>query len=358
MKKITLFNTYCKTMIKIITHRFSVIVYTITITLVVFFCLCGKEKYLQTITSIKKRGVLNCGVSQKLTGFSVLNEEGKWIGFNVDFCRAVAAAIFGNPNQVRFFPILATEQLSALQTKKVDLLVQNIPWTFKKDSVFDFAGIIYYDGLGFMIQKKYSVSSAVALDGSKVCLQKVNEFVINTYFKSYKINYEPVVLNEFDEVMRSYISGRCDVVIGNRLELAIQRIYFKDSKDHIILPEVIQKRQSGIVVRQNDSLLRDIIQWTLFALITAEESGITSGNIDKIRRSPNSIFIRQFLGIEGTFGKEFGLRNDWVYQVIRSVGNYGEIFERHLGKNTPLGLYRGVNALWTNGGLIYAMPFH
>ena len=337
-------------------YKLQFLICVIITLLCVIFVLLFSEKKDQTIL-IKKRGVLNCGVEKNLRGFSVLNKNGNWAGFNVDICRSVAISIFGNPEQVQFISNSENKQVSALKDKKIDFLIQNITWTLEKDSFFDFVGVTLYDGLGFMIPTNLGVSSATELDGASVCVKTGTreEVYLAEFFIANKMNYEPVPANSQNNKMQDYKNGYCDVVIANRIELGKRRASFTDSEKHVILPEVISKSPLSIMINQNESLLKDIIQWTLFVLITAEELGITSNNIDRLYKNPN-YYIQNFFKTTQILGQKNGMKPNWAYQIIHSIGNYGEIFEKHLGSNTPMGLNRGLNELWTNGGLMYAMP--
>jgi general L-amino acid transport system substrate-binding protein len=317
------------------------------------------EAGADTLSDVKARGVLKCGVSQGLPGFSNPDEAGGWTGIDVDFCRAVAAAVLGDANKVKYSSLSAKERLTAIQSGEIDLLSRNTTWTLIRDTALglNFAGVIYYDGQGFMVRKDLGVKSALELNGASVCINlgTTTELNLSDYFRTHNMEFEPVVFERSDEVVAAYDAGRCDVYTTDRSGLAAQRLALKDSDAHMILPEIISKEPLGPVVRQGDERWLDISRWILFALFEAEELGVTSENAAKIKNSENPS-IRRLLGTEGKMGQKLGLDNDWALRVIVALGNYGEVFERNLGSKTPLKLERGLNKLWTDGGLHYAMP--
>ncbi|SDP33760.1 amino acid ABC transporter substrate-binding protein [Desulforhopalus singaporensis] len=312
-----------------------------------------------TLDAVKEKGYVNAGVSGKVIGFSAPDAKGNWTGMDVDFARAVAAAIFDDPAKARFTPVAFKEAFTALQSGEIDLLTRNTTWTFQRDTKLglEFVGTLFYDGQGFMVKKELGVKSALELDGASVCTQSgtTTELNISDYFTAKGMTYKPVVYESADEATVIYDTGRCDVYTTDTSGLAARRTTLGNPKDHIILPEVISKEPLGPAVRQGDQQWSDIVRWTLFALINAEEMGITSKNVDEKLKSNNPA-VKRFLGVDADFGQYLGLSADWAYRIIKHVGNYGELYERNVGPNTALGLERGVNALWTDGGLMYAPP--
>jgi general L-amino acid transport system substrate-binding protein len=317
-----------------------------------------------TLDEVKKKGFVQCGVNTGLAGFAAPDSKGNWVGFDVDMCRAVAAAIFGDGNKVKFTPTTAKERFTALQSGEIDLLARNTTWTETRDTElgFNFAGVNYYDGQGFMINaKKLSgVTSALQLSGASVCVQTgtTTELNLADYFKANHMEYNPVVFEKLPESYAAYDSGRCDVYTTDQSGLYAIRLQLKNPDDHVVLPEIISKEPLGPAVRQGDDQWFDIVSWTHYALVQAEEFGITKANVDDIRKSSTNPDVRRFLGVEKDtkIGTDLGLTNDWAYNIVKAVGNYGEVFERNIGQNTPLKIQRGLNALWTKGGLQYAPP--
>lgn len=325
--------------------------------LAVFLCATGAMAGM--LDTIKQRGVVVAGVSGKVPGFSVPDDKGVWRGLDVDFCRALAAAIFNDPEKVKFVPVTTKERFTALQTGEIDVLSRNTTWTFERDvqQGLDFAGILFFDGQGFMVNKKLGVTSSKQLDGASICIQTgtTTEKNVSDYFAAKNMKFKPVVFESADESAVIYDSGRCDVYTTDTSGLAARRVTLSKPEDHVILPEIVSKEPLGPAVRQGDNQWMDIVRWTLFALINAEELGVNSKNVDEMLKS-NNPEIKQLLGVEGNYGEQFGLTKDWAYRVVKLVGNYGEIFDRNVGPNTALKLERGHNALWTKGGLIYAPP--
>jgi len=325
--------------------------------LAVFLCATGAMAGM--LDTIKQRGVVVAGVSGKVPGFSVTDDKGVWRGLDVDFCRALAAAVFNDPEKVKFVPVTTKERFTALQTGEIDVLSRNTTWTFERDvqQGLDFAGILFFDGQGFMVNKKLGLSSAKQLDGASICIQTgtTTEKNVSDYFAANSMKFKPVVFESADESTVIYDSGRCDVYTTDTSGLAARRVTLSKPEDHVILPEVISKEPLGPSVRQGDNQWTDIVRWTLFALINAEELGVNSKNVDEMLKS-NNPEIKQLLGVEGNYGEQFGLTKDWAYRIIKLVGNYGELFDRNVGPNTALKLERGQNALWTKGGLMYAPP--
>jgi general L-amino acid transport system substrate-binding protein len=312
----------------------------------------------QTLDRVKQRGTLSCGVNVGLAGFSAPDDKGNWTGFDVDYCRAIAAAVLGDATKVRFVPTTAKERFTALQSGEIDVLNRNTTWTLARDSSLglSFVGTNYYDGQGLMVKTGLKVKSAKELDGATVCVQTgtTTELNLADYFRVNKLAYKPVVFEKADEILQAYQAGRCDVYTTDASGLYAQRLQMQKPDEHIVLPEIISKEPLGPSVRQGDSQWFTIVRWVHFALLNAEEAGITKGNVDKMLESTNPD-VRRILGKEGEFGKGIGLANDWAFQIIKQVGNYGEIFERNL---SAIGIEdRGLNALWTDGGLQYAPPY-
>ncbi len=315
-----------------------------------------------TLEAVKKNGFVRCGVNGGgLPGFATVDDQGNWSGFDVDYCKAVAAAIFGDTSKVKYVPLSAKERFTALQSGEIDVLIRNTTWTLTRDTALglDFVGVNYYDGQGFMVNKNLGVKSALELDGASVCVQTgtTTERNLADYFRKHNMKYEPVVFENANEAIAAFQAGRCDVFTTDRSGLYAERTRFDNPDDWVILPEVISKEPLGPVVRHGDNEWGDIVRWVFYATIEAEEYGVTSANVDEMREKSTDPTIRRLLGVEDEFGKYLGLPQDWAYQVIKQVGNYGEIFERNLGQNTPLKIDRGINDLWTRGGLQYAMPF-
>ncbi len=312
-----------------------------------------------TLDDVKKKGFVQCGVSQGLPGFSNPDSSGNWTGIDVDVCRAVAAATLGDASKVKYSPLSNKERFTALQSGEIDMLSRNTTWTATRDSVLglNFAGVNYYDGQGFMVRKSLGVKSAMELAGAAVCstLGTTTELNVADFFRANNMEYKLVAFEKADEVVAAYDAGRCDVYTTDQSGLAAQRLKLSSPNDHTVLPEVISKEPLGPVVRHGDDQWFDIVKWTLFAMQESEEMGINSGNADAMKSSDNP-GIKRMMGTEGDVGKNLGLSSDWAYNIIKQVGNYGESFEAHVGPNTPLQLPRGVNNLWNNGGLMYPMP--
>ncbi|MFM2422915.1 MAG: hypothetical protein RL291_1445 [Pseudomonadota bacterium] len=311
------------------------------------------------LDTVKSRGTLNCGVGTGLAGFGQPDDKGVWNGLDVEFCRAVAAAIFNDPNKVVFKPLSAKERFTAVQSGEVDVLARNSTWTMTRDSSLglSFAGINFYDGQGFMVKKSLGVKSAKELKGASVCVQTgtTTELNLADYFRANKMEYKPVVFEKNDEVVAAYDAGRCDAFTTDASGLYAERLRLKAPDDHIVLPEIISKEPLGPVVRQGDSQWFTIIRWVHNAMLNAEELGVTKANVQQQLNSANPE-IKRLLGKEGEFGKGIGLENDWVVRILTHVGNYGESYERNVGAGSRLKIARGLNNLWTNGGLQYAPP--
>jgi len=316
-----------------------------------------------TLDTVKQKGFIQCGVSTGLAGFSAPDDKGDWQGIDADFCRAVAAAVFGDGSKVKFTPLSAKERFTALQSGEVDILSRNTTWTINRDTALglNFVGVTYYDGQGFMINAKKlpGVNSALQLSGAAVCVQSgtTTELNLADYFKSNKMEYNPVVFEKLEEVNAAYDAGRCDVYTTDQSGLYGIRLTLGSPADHVVLPEIISKEPLGPAVRQGDDQWYHIVKWTYFALLDAEEFGITKANVDEMKNSDNPE-IKRVLGQEADtkIGTDLGVSNDWVVNIVKAVGNYGEMFERNVGSGSPLKIARGINALWTKGGLQYAPP--
>ncbi len=311
-----------------------------------------------TLDDVVGKGFVQCGVSQGLPGFSAFDDKGNWSGVDVDVCRAVAAAIFGDDGAVKFTPLSAKERFTALQSGEVDVLSRNTTWTATRDTALglNFAGVNYYDGQGFMVPTALGIKSAKELDGAAVCTNTgtTTELNASDYFRANGMDYKIVAFEKADEVVAAYDAGRCDVYTTDQSGLYAQRIKLKDPAAHVVLPEVISKEPLGPVVRQGDDQWFNIVKWSLFCMVNAEEMGITSGNIGS-KASGKDPSVKRLLGMEGKFGENLGVSPTWCANIVSSVGNYGESFARNLSI-APLNIQRGVNELWSKGGLQYAPP--
>jgi len=314
-----------------------------------------------TLDDVKARGTLNCGVTTGLVGFAAPDANGVWQGFDVGVCRAVAAAVLGDPMAVEFVPTTGQTRFTALASGEIDLLARNTTWTFSRDVdlKFEFVGINYYDGQGFIVPRELGVTSAKELDGATVCIQTgtTTELNLADYFRANNISYEPVPIETNAEGQQQYLAGACDAYTTDASGLAATRATFENPADHVILPEIISKEPLGPLVRHGDNDWGDIARWTLNALIAAEEYGVTSANIDELASGTDNPEINRLLGTEGNLGEMLGLDNQWAVRAIKAGGNYAELFEKNIGENTPIGLARGLNAQWTDGGLLYSPPF-
>lgn len=316
-----------------------------------------------TLDDVKKKGFLQCGVNTGLAGFAAPNDKGEWSGFDVDYCRAIASAIFGDKTKVKFSPLNAKERFTALQSGEIDVLVRNTTWTISRNTALklDFVGVNYFDGQGFMVNTKKlpDIKSALQLSGASICVQAgtTTEMNMADYFKANKMEYSPVVFEKIDEANAAYDSGRCDAYTTDQSSLYGVRLTLSNPDDHMVLPEIISKEPFGIVVRQGDPQWSDVARWVHNALLNAEEYGITQANVDEMSKS-DAPEIKRLLGKEAEtkIGTDLGLENDWVVKIVKNVGNYGEIFERNIGTTSPLKIARGINAQWTKGGLQYGIP--
>ncbi|WP_209015091.1 amino acid ABC transporter substrate-binding protein [Roseibium limicola] len=312
-----------------------------------------------TLEDVKAKGFIQCGVSQGLPGFSNPDAEGTWSGIDVDFCKAMAAAVFGDGSAVKFTPLSAKERFTALSSGEIDVLSRNTTWTMTRDTQLglNFAGVNYYDGQGFMVRKDLGVTSALEMSGASVCTNTgtTTELNVADYFRANNMPYEIVAFEKADEVVQAYDAGRCDVYTTDASGLYAQRLKLTNPGDHMVLPEIISKEPLGPVVRQGDDEWFNIAKWTLNVMINAEELGVTMANVDDMKSSDNPS-IKRLLGVEGAYGEPIGLSNDFGYSIVKAVGNYGESFDANVGPDTPLGIARGVNALWSQGGFLYAPP--
>ncbi|MBL4928444.1 amino acid ABC transporter substrate-binding protein [Fuscibacter oryzae] len=318
-----------------------------------------------TLDDVKARGQLLCGSNTGLTGFGSPDASGNWTGLDVDVCRAVAAAVFGDSTKVKFVPLTGETRFTALQSGEVDVLVRNSTWTYSRDTdlKLDFVAVNYYDGQGFMVKKDLGVSSAKELDGATVCIQSgtTTELNLADFFKTNKISYTPVNVADDAEALRQFEAGACDAYTTDASGLAASRAGLSSPQDYVILPEIISKEPLGPAVRHGDSAWGDVIRWSYFTMLIAEEKGITKANVDEIVKAATDDTnydpeVRRLLGVDGDMGKLMGVDAKFAYNIIKQVGNYGESFEANVGTNTPIGLARGLNALWTQGGLQYAPP--
>ncbi|MFV1872449.1 MAG: amino acid ABC transporter substrate-binding protein [Oleiphilus sp.] len=310
-----------------------------------------------TLEKVKKAGTLSCGVSTGLAGFSQKDEKGQWSGLDVDVCRSVAAAVLGDASKVQYKPLTAKERFLALQSGEVDVLSRNTTWTHTRDTSLglNFAGVVYYDGAGFMVSKKLGVKSALELDGANACIQAgtSTELAISDYFRENNMKYKAITFDTSDQTRAGFESGRCDFLISDQSQLYALRIGLQKPEDAIVLPEVISKEPLGPVVRQNDDEWFNIVKWVVNAFIEGEYQGVTSKNADDLKANGNP-GQKRLLGTEGDLGQKLGLSADWAYQVIKQVGNYSESFERNVGQDSPLKISRGLNAQWNKGGILYS----
>jgi general L-amino acid transport system substrate-binding protein len=323
------------------------------------FGLSASVALADTLADVKARGFVQCGVTEGVPGFSQPDANNNWTGIDVDYCRALAAAIFNDPTAVRFTPTTSSDRFTVLGSGEIDLLARTTTWTMTRDTTLGlmFVNTIFYDGQGFVVRKADGITSALGLSGAAVCIEAGTTTELNAadFFSSNGLEYNPVTFTGQDEVIKAYEDGRCDVLTSDSSQLAGNITEFAVPEDHMLLPEIISKEPLASVVRQGDDTWFEINRWVFFALLEAEEQGVTQANVDEMLGSDNPT-IRRLLGVEGDFGTPLGLTKDWAYQAIKGVGNYGEIFERNVGMGSPLKLPRGLNALWTDGGLQYAPP--
>jgi len=332
---------------------------TLVLTLAVAAGLTAQAATAQTLKTVKERGMLSCGVSQGLPGFSSPDDKGNWTGLDVDVCRAIAAVVLNDPTKVKFVPLSAKDRFTALQSGEIDVLSRNTTWTLSRDTSLgaNFTGVTYYDGQGFMVKKALKVNSALELNSASVCVQQgtTHEQNIGDYFRSNNMKYELIAFGTADETLKAYESGRCDVFTSDVSQLYAERLKLSNPADHVVLPEVISKEPLGPMVRHGDDQWFDIVKWTLFAMINAEEFGVTQSNVDEMAKSDKPDLKRAF-GTDGNLGEQLGLTKDWFARIIKAVGNYGESFERNVGADSKLQISRGLNQLWNKGGIQYAPP--
>ena len=321
--------------------------------------LAAQSASAQTLQTVKDRGILNCGANGTLAGFGLPDAQGNWTGLDVDVCRAVAAAIFNDASKVKFVPLSAKDRFTALQSGEVDLLVRNTTWTLSRDTSLglNFTGVDYYDGQGFMVHKALKVNSALELNGASVCVQQgtTTELNLADFFRAHNMQLKSVTFATANEAVKAYDAGRCDAYTSDASGLYAERLRLSNPNDHIVLPEIISKEPLGPAVRHGDDQWFDVVKWVLFAMLNAEEFNITQNNVDEMVKSSNPE-IRRFVGTEGNYGEQLGLTKDWAVRIIKLVGNYGESFERNVGQGSPLKIDRGLNKLWSKGGIQYAPP--
>ncbi|ODT81114.1 MAG: amino acid ABC transporter substrate-binding protein [Pelagibacterium sp. SCN 64-44] len=311
------------------------------------------------LDDVKAKGYVQCGVTSGVPGMSQPDANNNWSGLEVDFCRAVAAAIFDDPDKVRYTPLTSQERFAALSSGEIDILSRTTTWTMSRDTDLGitFTGVMFYDGQGFLVRKADGISSALELDGAAICIESGTTTELNAadYFATNNLDFNPVVFVDKPEVLKAYEDGRCDVLTSDGSQLASDRTKFANPSDHILLPEIISKEPLGPSVRQGDPQWFNINRWVYFALLEAEELGVTQANVDEMLGSDNPA-VKRLLGVEGDFGTPIGLAANWGYRIVKHIGNYGETFERNMGEGSPIGLQRGINALWNKGGLQYAPP--
>ena len=332
---------------------------SLVVALVCATALSAQTASAQTLKTVTDRGMLSCGVSQGLPGFSSPDDKGNWTGLDVDVCRALAAAIFNDPTKVKFVPLSAKDRFTALQSGEIDVLSRNTTWTLSRDTSLgaNFTGVTYYDGQGFLVKKSLKVNSALELNSASVCVQTgtSNEQNLADYFKGNNMKYEVIAFGTADETIKAYESGRCDVFTSDVSQLYAMRLKLANPADHGVLPEVISKEPLGPMVRHGDDQWFDIVKWVLFAMVGAEEQGVTQRNVDDMAKSDKPE-LKRMLGADGNLGEQLGLTKDWVIRIVKAVGNYGESFDRNVGPSSKLGISRGLNQLWNKGGIQYAPP--
>ena len=325
----------------------------------ILLLLTGSAFAQSTFETVRSRGAVQCGVNTGVAGFSAPDSKGVWRGIDVDLCRAVAAAALGDASKVRFTPLTAQQRFTALQSGEVDILSRNTTWTLSRDTSLgaNFTGVTYYDGQGFLVKKSLQVKSALELNSASVCVQTgtTTEQNLADYFKGNNMKYEVIAFATADETVKAYESGRCDVFTSDVSQLYAERLKLANAADHVVLPEVISKEPLGPMVRHGDDQWFDIVKWTLFAMVGAEELGMTQKNVDEIAKSDKPE-IKRAVGTDGNLGEQLGLTKDWLVRIVKATGNYGESFERNVGSGSKLGIARGLNNLWSKGGIQYAPP--
>jgi general L-amino acid transport system substrate-binding protein len=332
---------------------------SLVVTLALAAGLSAQAASAQTLKTVKDRGMLSCGVSQGLPGFSTPDDKGNWTGLDVDICRAIAAAIFNDATKIKFVPLSAKDRFTALQSGEIDVLSRNTTWTLSRDTSLgaNFTGVTYYDGQGFLVKKSLKVNSALELNSASVCVQTgtTTEQNLADYFKGNNMKYEVIAFATADETVKAYESGRCDVFTSDVSQLYAERLKVATPADHVVLPEVISKEPLGPMVRHGDDQWFDVVKWTLYAMVGAEELGMTQKNIDEMAKSDKPE-VKRAVGTDGNLGEQLGLTKDWMVRIVKAVGNYGESFERNVGSGSKLGIARGLNNLWSKGGIQYAPP--
>lgn len=327
---------------------------------VLLACLCATAQAGAVLDAVKRKGHVDCGVSDGLPGFAEVDAEGRYSGMDVDFCKAVAAAVFGDADKVRFHPLAAKDRFTELQSGEVDLLSRHTTWSSSRDTALglNFVGVILYDGQGFLLSRKLSATTIEELGGTRICVQAgtTSELNLAEQFRARGLKYTPITYDSSEESAEALESGRCDLLTSDRSQLHAQRSRLKNPENYLILADVISKEPLAPAVRQGDEEWFDIVRWTLFALINAEELDLTAANVEAQAEKPSNPEVARLLGKSGEYGRDLKLKRDWVVRIVSQVGNYGEIFERNLGENSPLGLERGLNQLWSRGGLHFAPP--
>jgi general L-amino acid transport system substrate-binding protein len=332
---------------------------SLVVTLAAAAALSAQAASAQTLKTVKDRGQLSCGVSQGLPGFSTPDDKGNWTGLDVDICRAIAAAIFNDPTKIKFVPLSAKDRFTALQSGEIDVLSRNTTWTLSRDTSLgaNFTGVTYYDGQGFLVKKSLKVNSALELNSASVCVQTgtTTEQNLADYFKGNNMKYEVIAFATADETVKAYESGRCDVFTSDVSQLYAERLKVANPAEHVVLPEVISKEPLGPMVRHGDDQWFDIVKWTLYGMVGAEELGMTQKNVDEMVKSDKPE-VKRAVGTDGNLGEQLGLTKDWLVRIVKATGNYGESFERNVGSGSKLGIARGLNNLWSKGGIQYAPP--
>jgi general L-amino acid transport system substrate-binding protein len=332
---------------------------SLVVTLALAAGLTAQAASAQTLKTVKDRGQLSCGVSQGLPGFSTPDDKGNWTGLDVDICRAIAAAIFNDASKIKFVPLSAKDRFTALQSGEIDVLSRNTTWTLSRDTSLgaNFTGVTYYDGQGFLVKKSLKVNSALELNSASVCVQTgtTTEQNLADYFKGNNMKYEVIAFASADETIKAYESGRCDVFTSDVSQLYAERLKLANAADHVVLPEVISKEPLGPMVRHGDDQWFDIVKWTLYAMVGAEELGVNQKNVEEMAKSDKPE-LKRAMGTDGNLGEQLGLTKDWIIRIVKAVGNYGESFERNVGAGSKLGIARGLNQLWSKGGIQYAPP--
>jgi general L-amino acid transport system substrate-binding protein len=337
----------------------AVTIFGLTMLATLLLGLSSSAGFAQTLKAVKDRGMLACGVSQGLPGFSSPDDKGNWTGFDVDLCRAISAAIFNDATKVKFVPLSAKDRFESLKAGDIDVLVRNSTWTSSRDASLGltFTAVNYYDGQGFMVRKSLKVNSALELNGASMCTQTgtTTELNLADYFRANNMRYEVIAFATADETVKAYESGRCEAFTTDVSQLYAERLKLANPADHVILPEIVSKEPLAPAVRRGDDQWITLVKWVQFAMLDAEELGVSSKTVDEMLKSPQPE-IKRLLGAEGNYGEQFGLTKDWVVRIVKLVGNYGESFDRNVGTGSKLGISRGLNRLWTKGGIQYAPP--